>query len=85
MEWDQCLLMLGDAKVDEHGNVYETKDCNIIFLDEYGEDGGISVSLFEFFALLYFVFLNWMVRFIRCIHIILYLPRFRHCLAFINS
>ena len=32
-EWDQCLLMLGDAKVDEHGNVYDTEDCNVVYLD----------------------------------------------------
>lgn len=25
-EWDQCLLMLGDAKVDEDGNVYDAKE-----------------------------------------------------------
>ncbi|EXB30035.1 Anaphase-promoting complex subunit 6 [Morus notabilis] len=41
-EWDQCLLMLGDAKVDEHGNVYDTKDCNAMYLDKYGEDREIN-------------------------------------------
>ena len=44
-EWDQCLLMLGDAKVDEHGNVYDTKDCNAMYLDKYGEDREINVIL----------------------------------------
>ncbi|GMN54359.1 hypothetical protein TIFTF001_023480 [Ficus carica] len=43
-EWDQCLLMLGDAKVDEHGNVYDTKDCNVMYLDKYGEDREINIS-----------------------------------------
>ncbi|KAL5564884.1 hypothetical protein UlMin_028048 [Ulmus minor] len=43
-EWDQCLLMLGDAKVDEDGNVYDTKDCNVIYLDKYGEDREINIS-----------------------------------------
>ncbi|KAK9286485.1 hypothetical protein L1049_014883 [Liquidambar formosana] len=43
-EWDQCLLMLGDAKVDEHGNVYDTKDCNVMYLDKDGEDREINIS-----------------------------------------
>ncbi|XP_030460989.1 anaphase-promoting complex subunit 6 isoform X2 [Syzygium oleosum] len=43
-EWDQCLLMLGDAKVDEHGNVYDTKDTNAMYLDKDGEDREINIS-----------------------------------------
>ncbi|XP_057958484.1 anaphase-promoting complex subunit 6 isoform X2 [Malania oleifera] len=43
-EWDQCLLMLGDAKVDEHGNVNDTKDSNVMYLDKDGEDREISIS-----------------------------------------
>ncbi|KAJ6333071.1 hypothetical protein OIU77_009018 [Salix suchowensis] len=43
-EWDQCLLMLGDAKVDEHGNVYDTKDCNVMYLDKDSEDREINIS-----------------------------------------
>ncbi|XP_048229016.1 anaphase-promoting complex subunit 6 isoform X2 [Ricinus communis] len=43
-EWDQCLLMLGDAKVDEHGNVFDTKECNVIYLDKDGEDREINIS-----------------------------------------
>ncbi|PON98465.1 N-terminal acetyltransferase A, auxiliary subunit [Trema orientale] len=43
-EWDQCLLMLGDAKVDEHGNVYDTKASNAMYLDKYGEDREINIS-----------------------------------------
>ncbi|CBI20178.3 unnamed protein product, partial [Vitis vinifera] len=43
-EWDQCLLMLGDAKVDEHGNVNDTKDCNVMYLDKEGEDREINIS-----------------------------------------
>ncbi|KAJ7948759.1 anaphase-promoting complex subunit 6 [Quillaja saponaria] len=43
-EWDQCLLMLGDAKVDEHGNVYDTKDSNVMYLDKDGEDREINIS-----------------------------------------
>lgn len=39
--------MLGDAKVDEHGNVYDTKDCNVMYLDKYGEDREINVILFS--------------------------------------
>lgn len=43
-EWDQCLLMLGEAKVDEHGNVYDTKASNAMYLDKYGEDREINVN-----------------------------------------
>ncbi|CAK9134146.1 unnamed protein product [Ilex paraguariensis] len=42
-EWDQCLLMLGDAKVDEHGYVSDTKDCNVIYLDKDAEDREINI------------------------------------------
>lgn len=45
-EWDQCLLMLGDAKVDEHGNVNITKDCSVMYLDKDGEDREINVIFF---------------------------------------
>ncbi|KAF7836638.1 anaphase-promoting complex subunit 6 [Senna tora] len=43
-EWDQCLSMLGEAKVDEHGNVSDTKDSNIMYLDKDGEDREINIS-----------------------------------------
>lgn len=43
-EWDQCLSMLGDAKVDEDGNVYDTKDSNAMYLDKDGEDREINIS-----------------------------------------
>ncbi|KAF5728257.1 anaphase-promoting complex subunit 6 [Tripterygium wilfordii] len=36
--------MLGDAKVDEDGNVYDTKDCNVIYMDKDGEDREINIS-----------------------------------------
>ncbi|XP_073124577.1 anaphase-promoting complex subunit 6 [Henckelia pumila] len=42
-EWDQCLLMLGDAKVDEHGNITDTKDSNSMYLDKDGEDHEINI------------------------------------------
>ncbi|KAG8364851.1 hypothetical protein BUALT_Bualt18G0041500 [Buddleja alternifolia] len=42
-EWDQCLLMLGDAKVDEHGNITDTKDYNSMYLDKDGEDREINI------------------------------------------
>lgn len=45
-EWDQCLLMLGDAKVDEHGNITDTNYYNSMYLDKDGEDREINVSLF---------------------------------------
>ncbi|KAJ4839208.1 Cell division cycle protein 16 [Turnera subulata] len=43
-EWDQCLTMLGEAKVDEHGNVFDTKDWNVMYLDKDGEDREINIS-----------------------------------------
>ncbi|KAL6543324.1 Cell division cycle protein 16 [Orobanche hederae] len=42
-EWDQCLLMLGDAKVDEHGNITDTNDYNSMYLDKDGEDREINI------------------------------------------
>lgn len=44
--------MLGDGKVDEQGNVYDTKDCNVMYLDKEGEDREISVS----FLFLHYIF-----------------------------
>lgn len=38
--------MLGEAKVDEHGNVSDTKDSNVMYLDKDGEDREINVSFF---------------------------------------
>lgn len=52
-EWDQCLLMLGDAKVDEDGNVYDAKDGNLIYFDKDGEDREINVSFCNRFSALY--------------------------------
>lgn len=46
-EWDQCLSMLGDANVDEHGNITDSKDYNSMYLDKDGEDREINVSLFR--------------------------------------
>lgn len=50
-EWDQCLLMLGDAKVDEDGIVYDAKDGNVIDFDKDGEDREINVSVLYPFQL----------------------------------
>lgn len=36
--------MLGDAKVDEHGNITDTRECNSMYLDRDGEDREINVS-----------------------------------------
>lgn len=36
--------MLGDAKVDEHGNITDTRECNSMYLDKDGEDREINVS-----------------------------------------
>lgn len=43
-EWDQCLSMLGEAKVDDDGNVYDMKDSNVMYLDKDCEDREINVS-----------------------------------------
>lgn len=50
-EWDQCILMLDDAKVDEHGNLNDTKDSNIMYLDKDGEDHEINVRFSLFLSL----------------------------------
>ncbi|XVF78859.1 hypothetical protein PTKIN_Ptkin14bG0171300 [Pterospermum kingtungense] len=43
-EWDQCLLMLGDEKLDEHGNVHDIKDNSAMYLDKDGEDREINIT-----------------------------------------
>ncbi|XP_050872759.1 anaphase-promoting complex subunit 6 isoform X2 [Lathyrus oleraceus] len=43
-EWNQCLSMLGEAKVDDNGNVYDTKDSNVMYLDKDSEDREINIS-----------------------------------------
>jgi anaphase-promoting complex subunit 6 len=45
-------VMLGEAKVDEHGNVFDTKDCNAMYLDKDGEDREINVNTSSFCFLL---------------------------------
>lgn len=50
-EWDQCLQMLGDEKLDEHGNVYDIKDNSAMYLDKDGEDREINVKYLIFIAL----------------------------------
>jgi anaphase-promoting complex subunit 6 len=42
-DWNQCLNILGDANVDEHGNLYDTNDSNLMYLDKGGEDHEINV------------------------------------------
>ncbi|XP_019187177.1 PREDICTED: anaphase-promoting complex subunit 6 [Ipomoea nil] len=42
-EWDQCQLVLGNANVDEHGNVTELGDCSSMYLDKDGEDREINI------------------------------------------
>ncbi|XP_027361587.1 anaphase-promoting complex subunit 6-like [Abrus precatorius] len=43
-EWDQCLSMLGEATVDDDGNVSDTKDSNVMYLDKDCEDREINIS-----------------------------------------
>lgn len=38
--------MLGDAKVDEDGNVHAQKDNSSMYLDKDGEDHEINVSCY---------------------------------------
>ncbi|KAF9618174.1 hypothetical protein IFM89_000643 [Coptis chinensis] len=45
-EWDQGLVMLGDAKVDEYGNVIGLKNSNVMYLDKDGEDREINQYVF---------------------------------------
>lgn len=47
--------MLGEAKVDELGNVYDTKDCNAMYLDKEGEDREINVNTSSFFFFFFFL------------------------------
>ncbi|PNT77785.1 hypothetical protein BRADI_1g68757v3 [Brachypodium distachyon] len=43
-EWHQCLIMLGDAKVDEHGNVVDQDDGSDIYFDKDAEDHEINIK-----------------------------------------
>ncbi|XP_072974279.1 anaphase-promoting complex subunit 6 [Typha angustifolia] len=43
-DWHQCLTMLGDAKLDEHGNFHAQKDCSAMYLDKDGEDHEINIT-----------------------------------------
>ncbi|URE36288.1 Tetratricopeptide repeat [Musa troglodytarum] len=43
-EWHQCLAMLGDAKVDEHGNVLSQNDGTAMYLDKDTEDHEINIT-----------------------------------------
>ncbi|XP_023516531.1 anaphase-promoting complex subunit 6-like isoform X1 [Cucurbita pepo subsp. pepo] len=43
-EWDQCLAMLGDAKVNEHGYVLDNKDHSGMYLDKDCEDREINIA-----------------------------------------
>ncbi|CAA7402376.1 unnamed protein product [Spirodela intermedia] len=42
-EWHQCLTMLGDAKVDDQGNIDGLKDCTAMYLEKDGEDHEINI------------------------------------------
>lgn len=46
--WHQCLEMLGEAKVDEYGNVSDANECNAAYLGKDGEDCEINVRCFKF-------------------------------------
>lgn len=46
--------MLGDAKVDEHGNVHAAQDSSMMYLDKEGEDHEINVSSLCRFAMYFF-------------------------------
>nr|CAB3496549.1 unnamed protein product [Digitaria exilis] len=43
-EWHQCLLMLGDAKVDEHGKVLDEDGGSDIYFDKDAEDHEINIK-----------------------------------------
>lgn len=48
-EWHDCLTMLGEAKVDEDGNVISQKDSNMMNLDKESDDHEINVGKFFMF------------------------------------
>ena len=82
-EWDQCLLMLGDAKVDEHGNVNDTKDSNVMYLDKDGEDREINVNSVPFSYILSFKTLGCAVNDIHTSHTIF--PPLDTASCYVNS
>ncbi|XP_008787886.1 anaphase-promoting complex subunit 6 isoform X2 [Phoenix dactylifera] len=43
-DWHRCLMMLGDAKVDEHGNVHAQTDNSAMYLDKDGENHEINIT-----------------------------------------
>uniref|UniRef100_A0A0E0NS52 Uncharacterized protein n=1 Tax=Oryza rufipogon TaxID=4529 RepID=A0A0E0NS52_ORYRU len=43
-EWHQCLIILGDAKIDEHGNVVDQDDGSDIYFDKDAEDHEINIK-----------------------------------------
>ncbi|CAL1392706.1 unnamed protein product [Linum trigynum] len=55
-EWDQCLLMLGSAKVDEDGNVYDMKGPSAMYFNKDGEDREISASSIHPLSFIWFTF-----------------------------
>ncbi|RAL49084.1 hypothetical protein DM860_015075 [Cuscuta australis] len=42
-EWEQCQHILGNVKVDEHGNVTALGDCSSMYVDKDGEDREINI------------------------------------------
>ncbi|XP_078177095.1 anaphase promoting complex 6 isoform X1 [Carex rostrata] len=42
-EWHDCLTMLGEAKVDDDGNVISQKDTNMMNLDKQSDDHEINI------------------------------------------
>ncbi|KAL9679328.1 hypothetical protein QQ045_017186 [Rhodiola kirilowii] len=48
-EWDQCLSMLGDAKLDELENVEHTNNSDLMHIYKAGEDREINISSAIFF------------------------------------
>ncbi|KAJ3674101.1 hypothetical protein LUZ60_006093 [Juncus effusus] len=42
-EWHNCLTMLGEAKVDEDGNVISQKDSNLMHLDKDSDDHEVNI------------------------------------------
>lgn len=67
-EWDQCLSMLGEAKVDEDGNVSDTKDSNVMYMDKDCEDREINVS-----ELLFVLFLLFPTFKLQCLSVYIYI------------
>ncbi|KAJ7299336.1 hypothetical protein O6H91_Y249500 [Diphasiastrum complanatum] len=43
-EWEECLAVLGDCEIDEHGNYQMNEDQEVEYCDQDGEDREINIA-----------------------------------------